>query len=136
MSSSVHGLLGPSGCTRSKQKRLGDLIERERRARPLSFFYFAVCCYHSFELMSDFSFFFCSPSVSQTLRKAKANHLLKMWYGFPSFMLSVVCSSSAFLALFIYDVLMLVVCAAVFIFFFRRKFLLLQLVGLWRKKWL
>ena len=48
VSSSVHGLLGPSGCTRSKQKRLGDPIERERRARPLSFFYFAVCCYYSF----------------------------------------------------------------------------------------
>ena len=48
VSSSVHGLLGPSGCTRSKQKRLGDPVERERRAKPLSFFYFAVCCYHSF----------------------------------------------------------------------------------------
>ena len=48
MSSSVHGSLGPSGRTRSKQKRLGDPVERKRRARPLSFFYFVVCCYHSF----------------------------------------------------------------------------------------
>ena len=48
VSSSVHDSLGPSGRTRSKQKRLGDPIERERRARPLSFSYFAVCCYHSF----------------------------------------------------------------------------------------
>ena len=48
MSSSVHGSLGPSGRTRSKQKRLGDPVERERKARPFSFFYFAVCCYHSF----------------------------------------------------------------------------------------
>ena len=70
-----------------------------------------------FELMSDFSFFFFSPSVSQTPRKAKANHLVKMWYGFPSFVLSVVYSSSTSLALFICDVLMLVVCVAVFIFF-------------------
>ena len=43
ISSSVHGSLGPSGCTCSKQKRLGDPIERERRARPLSFFSL-LCC--------------------------------------------------------------------------------------------
>ena len=43
VSSLVHGSLGPSRCTRSKQKRLGDPIERERRARPLSFF-FLLCC--------------------------------------------------------------------------------------------
>ena len=43
MSSSVHGSLGPSGHTRSKQKRLGDLVERERRARPHSFFSL-LCC--------------------------------------------------------------------------------------------
>ena len=30
ISSSVHGSLGPSGHTRSKQKRLGDPVERER----------------------------------------------------------------------------------------------------------
>ena len=30
MSTSVHGSLGPSGHTRSKQKRLGDPVERER----------------------------------------------------------------------------------------------------------
>ena len=70
-----------------------------------------------FELMSDFSFFFFSPSVSQTPRKAKANHLVKMWYGFPLFVLSVVCFSSTSLALFTCDVLMLVVCAAVSFFF-------------------
>ena len=43
MSSSVHGSLGPSRHTRSKQKRLGDPVERERRARPLSFFSL-LCC--------------------------------------------------------------------------------------------
>ena len=51
MSSSVHGSLGPSGHTRSKQKRLGDPVEREREGQglfPSSLFYVAVCCYHSF----------------------------------------------------------------------------------------
>ena len=48
VSSSVHGSLGPSGHTHSKQKRLGDPVERGRRARPLSLSYFAVCCYHFF----------------------------------------------------------------------------------------
>ena len=43
MSSLIHGSLGPSGRTRSKQKRLGDPVERERRARPLSFFSL-LCC--------------------------------------------------------------------------------------------
>ena len=45
VSSSVHGSLGLSGRTHSKQKRLGDPIEREkdRRARPLSFFSL-LCC--------------------------------------------------------------------------------------------
>ena len=49
MTSSVHGPLGssdfvsqpplgPSGRTRSKQKTLKESVERERRARPLSFF--------------------------------------------------------------------------------------------------
>ena len=57
VSSSVHGSLGSSGCTHSKQKRLGDLVEREREREreregqglfPFSLFYVAVCCYHSF----------------------------------------------------------------------------------------
>ena len=48
VSTLVHGSLGPSGRTRSKQKRLGDLVKRERRAKPLSFSHFVVCCYHSF----------------------------------------------------------------------------------------
>ena len=38
VSPSVHGSLGPSGRTRSRQQRLGDPVERERRARPLSSF--------------------------------------------------------------------------------------------------
>ena len=85
--------------------------------------------------MSDY--FLCSPSVSQTPRKAEANHLVKMWYGFSLFVLSVVCFSSTSLTLFTCEVLILIVCVAVsFFFFFRRKFLLLWLVGLWRKKWL
>ena len=51
MSSSVHGSLGPSRRTRSKQKRLGDPIEREREGQdffPSSLFYVTVCCYHFF----------------------------------------------------------------------------------------
>ena len=45
VSSSVHGSLGPSRRTCSKQKRVGDPVERdrERRARPLSFFSL-LCC--------------------------------------------------------------------------------------------
>ena len=68
--------------------------------------------------MTFLFFSFYSPSVSQTPRKAEVNHPVKMWYGFPSFVLSVVCSSSTSLALFICDVLMLVVCATVSLFFF------------------
>ena len=51
VSSSVHGSLGPSGRTRSKQKRLGDPVEREREGQglfPSSLFYVAIYCYHSF----------------------------------------------------------------------------------------
>ena len=51
VSSLVHGSLGPSRRTRSKQKRLGDPVEREREGQgpfPYSLFYVAVCCYHSF----------------------------------------------------------------------------------------
>ena len=52
VSSSFHGSLGPSRCTHSKQKRLGDPIERERRQGlfPSSLFYVVVCCYHFFFL--------------------------------------------------------------------------------------
>ena len=35
--------LGPSGRTRSKQKTIVDSVERERRARPLSFFSLLFC---------------------------------------------------------------------------------------------
>ena len=55
VSSLVHGSLGPSRCTRSKQKRLGDPVERERERErewqglfPSSLFYVAICCYHFF----------------------------------------------------------------------------------------
>ena len=51
--SSIHGSLGPSGCTRSKQKRLGDPVERERRARPLSFFSLLCCSLLLFSLQSN-----------------------------------------------------------------------------------
>ena len=37
MSTSDHGSLGPSGRTRSKQKRLGDPVEREREKGKASF---------------------------------------------------------------------------------------------------
>ena len=43
VSSSAHDSLGPSRHTRSRQKKLGDPVERERRARPLSFFSL-LCC--------------------------------------------------------------------------------------------
>ena len=43
VSSSIHGSLGPSGRTRSKQKRHEDPVEKERRAMPLSFFSL-LCC--------------------------------------------------------------------------------------------
>ena len=65
-----------------------------------------------FELMSDY--FLCSPSVSQTPRKAEANHLVKMWYGFSLFVPSVVCFSSTSPMLFTCD--MLVVCATLSFF--------------------
>ena len=70
-----------------------------------------------FKLMSDFFFFFYSPSISQTPRKAEANHLVKMWYGFSLFVPSVVCFSSTSPVLFTCDVLMLVICAVVSPFF-------------------
>ena len=66
VSSSVHGSLGSSGRTHSKQKRLGDPVEREReREREkdkasfllLSFMLQFVVIIH-FELMSDHLFFF------------------------------------------------------------------------------
>ena len=37
VSTSVHGSLGPFGRTRSKQKRLGDPVEREREKGKASF---------------------------------------------------------------------------------------------------
>ena len=62
VSSSVHGSLVLSGRTRSKQKRLELMSEREGQGLfPSSLFYVAVCCYF-LELMSDY--FLCSPSVS------------------------------------------------------------------------
>ena len=53
VSSSVHGSLGPSRRTCSKQKRVGDPVEREREREgqglfPSSLFYVAICCYHFF----------------------------------------------------------------------------------------
>ena len=135
VSSLVHGSLGPSRRTRSKQKRLGDLVEREREGQGLfhySLFYVVVCCYF-LELMSDY--FLCSPSVSQTLRKAEANHLVKMWYGFPLFVPSVV-FFHPFLQCYLLVMPLCLLFMLLYLFFFRRKFLLPRLVGLWRKKWL
>ena len=62
VSSSVHGSLGPSRRTCSKQKRVGDPVEREREREKgkasfllLSFMlHFVVIIF--FELMSDFFF--------------------------------------------------------------------------------
>ena len=102
-------------------KRSLETLERERKKGKASFLFLSFMLQFVitilFELMSD-PLFFCSPNVSQILRKVEANHLVKMWYGFPLFVLSVVCSSSTSLALFICDVLMLVVCAVVSLFFF------------------
>ena len=96
MSTSVHGSLGPSGHTRSKQKRLGDLVERERerRARPLSFSYFVVCYYNSlfFELMSDFSFFFWQSKRKLDPKKGKSQSSGEdvVWFFLHSYFLSFV----------------------------------------------
>ena len=51
MSTSVHGSLGPSGHTRSKQKRLGDPVERKREKGKASFL--LLFC----SLLLSFSFF-------------------------------------------------------------------------------
>ena len=51
VNSLVHGSLGPSERTRSKQKKLGDPREREKEGQglfPFSLFYVAICYYHSF----------------------------------------------------------------------------------------
>ena len=118
ISSSVHGSLGPSGRTCSKQKTLGDPIEREKGKASflLLSFMLQFVVIILFELMSDFFFFFCSPRISQTRRKVEANHLVKMWYGFSLFVLSIICFSSTSLALFTCHVFMLVVCVAVSFF--------------------
>ena len=66
VSSSVHGSLGSSGRTHSKQKRLGDPVEREReREREkgkasflLLSFMLQFVVIILFELMSDNLFFF------------------------------------------------------------------------------
>ena len=68
VSSSVHGSLGSSGRTHSKQKRLGDPVERERereREREkgkasflLLSFMLQFVVIILFELMSDHLFFF------------------------------------------------------------------------------
>ena len=51
MSTSDHGSLGPSGRTRSKQKRLGDPVERERE-KGKAFFLLSFC-----SLLLSFLFF-------------------------------------------------------------------------------
>ena len=64
--------LGPSRRTCSKQKTTRDSVERERKARPISFFSHLCCssfllllqCF-IFKLISDY--FPCNPSVSRTL---------------------------------------------------------------------
>ena len=84
--------------------------------------------------MSDY--FLYSPSVSQTLRKAEVNHLVKMWYGFPLFVPFVVCFHPLLQCCLLVMPLCLLFVLLYLFFFFRRKFLLPQLVVLWRKKWL
>ena len=85
------------------------------------------------ELMSDY--FPCNPSVSQTPRKVEVNHLVKMWYGFPPFVPSSICFhpllQCCIFVMFCYLYLLLFL-----LFFFRWKYLLPWLVGLWRRKWL
>ena len=61
VSSSVHGSLGPSKHTRSKQKRLGDPVEREREREGQGLFpslILQLVVIILFGLMSDFSFLF------------------------------------------------------------------------------
>ena len=74
--------LGPSGRNRSKQKTSRESVERERRARLLSFF----SLFHLFTLLHLFLFlltsggFLCSPSASLIIRRVKANLLVTTWY--------------------------------------------------------
>ena len=59
VSYSVHGSLGPSRRTRSKQKRLGDPVERERERERQGLFpslILQLAVIILFGLMSDFSF--------------------------------------------------------------------------------
>ena len=137
MSSSVHGSLGPSGRTRSKQKRLGDPIERERRARPLSFFYFAVCCYHSFWTDEWLFFFLLQSKRKSDPKKGKSQSSAEdvVWFSFiHAFCRLLFIRFSS--AVYLWCPYARCLCCCISLFFFRRKFHLLRLRGLWRKKWL
>ena len=95
--------LRPSGRTRSRQKTIGDSVEkereRERRARPISFFSLLVynnlllllqCL--SFSLLTDeFLFLPYSLNASQTPREAGVSRLVMMWYDPFLFVPSFVC---------------------------------------------
>ena len=97
-------LLGPSGCTQSKQKTVKESIKRERRARFHSFFFLfffffltspyspLVYCFvvsPSYFFTDEWSFLsICSLSASQTLREQRVSPLVMMWYDNYSFSLS------------------------------------------------
>ena len=83
--------LGPSRRTRSRQKIVEDSVERERRARPLSFFSLFLssvhlgllfCCVSFFSsfITNEWSLTFYNLSASQTPRELKATPLVMMWY--------------------------------------------------------
>ena len=79
--------LGPFGRTRSRQKTIGESVERERRTRPISFFSLLFCnssllllCLSLSLSTDEWLFFPYSPNVSQTPREARASHLAMMWY--------------------------------------------------------
>ena len=66
--------LGPPGCIHSKQKIIGESIEGERRARPISFFSLLFCsnsllllCLSLF-LSTDEWFFFFSFAIQLQVR--------------------------------------------------------------------
>ena len=95
MTASVHGSLsssgfvsqpplGPSGRIRSKQKTSRESVDRERRAKLLSFFsLFSLV--HIIAIISSLLMsggFLCSPNASLITRRAKANLMVATWYVF------------------------------------------------------
>ena len=84
--------LGPSGHTRSRQKTIGESVEKEKGkasflslslSLSLSLFctssLFLLCLSLSL-LIDEWSFLSYSPNASQAPREARVSHLVMMWY--------------------------------------------------------